>query len=108
MVVVVGGTPLRAAQLDRPAGDVAAVGKELHDRHGRHALAAAGLADKADRLALLDPQRHAVDGVDDSLALADVSLEVLDLEDGRRQAGPIVGWRPARRGRPGCGSPSSP
>ena len=44
-VVVVERDDLLAAQLDRAAGDVAAVGKELHDRHGGHALAAAGLAD---------------------------------------------------------------
>ncbi len=53
---------LPPAQLDR-AGEAAAVRQQLHDRQRGHRLAAAGLADHAERLALVDVQGHAVDGV---------------------------------------------
>jgi len=53
---------------------------QLHHAERGHRLAAAGLADHAERLALVDMQVHAVHGADDALVREEVRLEVLDFE----------------------------
>src|SRR5439155_15148746 len=47
----------------------------------RHRLAAAGLPDDAERLALADREAHAVDGLHHTPPREAVGVEVLDLED---------------------------
>jgi hypothetical protein len=71
---------LPPGQPDRPAGDAAAVGQQPHDRQRGHRLAAAGLADHAERLALVDVQRHAVHGVHDAFLQLDLGAQVGDLK----------------------------
>ena len=60
--------------------DVAAAREQAHDRHRRHRLAAAGLADDPDRLARLDIEAQTVDGVHRSAAEPDPRLQVVHLE----------------------------
>jgi hypothetical protein len=69
------------AALDAPGG----LRQQPHDRQIRHALAAAGLADEAQRLALLDVERHAVDGVDRALVGSEADDQVLNGKQGHRQ-----------------------
>ena len=52
-----------------------------HHGEERHALARAGLADHAERLAGRDRQRHAVDGLDQPVVGGEMDLEVPDLQD---------------------------
>src|SRR5262249_46360458 len=58
---------------------------ESHDRQARDALPGAGLADDAERLALLDREGDAVDGLDDAVVGAKVRPQVPDVEQ-RHQA----------------------
>src|SRR5262249_17567388 len=53
---------------------------EPHDAERRDALAAARLADHAQRLALVDVEVHPVDGADDALVGEEVRLQSLDVE----------------------------
>src|SRR5260221_2388876 len=77
-----------AVQLDRAGGRL----DQLEDRFPRGRLAAAGLADEAERLARGDVEADAVDGVDladgarqQSLAHREMLLEAVDLEQRRRR-----------------------
>ena len=55
-----------ALEADRAADDAARrIGDQAQDRERRHALAAAGFADDAERFAAAHRIGHAVDGVDD-------------------------------------------
>jgi hypothetical protein len=53
---------------------------EAHDRQAGDALAAAGLANDAESLAILDREADAVDGLDDAVVGAEMRLKVADLE----------------------------
>ena len=64
------------------AGDRVLLRVEAHDREAGDALAGAGLADDAERLALLDLEADAVDGLDDAVVGAEMRAEVVDLEEG--------------------------
>ncbi len=66
------------------AGHAAVVGQQTHQRERRHALAAAGFADERERLAALDGQGEAVDGLHESEFGVERHLEVLSLEHARR------------------------
>ena len=61
----------------RPAG----FGQQAHDRQVRHALAAAGLADEPEPLALLELEADPVDGVDRPLVGAELDDQVLDVQE---------------------------
>ncbi len=56
------------------------IGDEPHDRECGDALAAAGLADEAEGLALFDVIRDAVDRVDDAVLGEELRLEIADLQ----------------------------
>ena len=75
--IVSRSSPLKSAS---PVVIVFCVGVQAHDRQAGHALARAGLADDAERLALLDREADAVDGLDDAVVGAEVRPQVLDLE----------------------------
>ena len=94
------------------------LGQQSHDRERRDALAAAGLADDADRLARVDGERDAVDGADVAPPTpAEHDLEVLDLEQrapGRGRAAVrhgahrrYFGSRASRRRSPNSVKPSA-
>ena len=55
---------------------------QAHDRERGDRLAAAGLADDPERLALLDREADPVDGTDDALAGEEVRAEIVDFEQG--------------------------
>ena len=55
--------------------------REPEQRHGRDALAGAGLADDAEHLAALEIERHAVDRAHDSVFCPELDVEVVDLEE---------------------------
>ena len=59
---------------------VAAAGQQAHHRERRDRLAAAGLADEAQRLAALDLERHVAHRVQRAARRGDVDAEALDLE----------------------------
>src|SRR5207249_3208481 len=67
---------------------------QAHDRQAGDALARARLADDAERLALLDRERDAVDGADDPVVGLEVRLEVADFEEAhaRRILGSIQAY----------------
>ena len=94
-----------AVEADR-AGHGAAepVRQQAQHRQRGHALAAAGFADDAERLAGADRERHAVDGPRDAVLGEEVGLEVLDLEQGRGHGSPHM--RRAMRGSSRSRSPS--
>ena len=78
-----------AVEHDLPGRDL----EEAQDAAADRRLAAAGFADQRQRLALLDLERHAVDGVDGGRAGAEEArvneemlLEIVDLEQGRGHA----------------------
>ena len=52
------------------------IGDEAQEGARRDALAAAGLADQAERLAVADVEADAVDGVDDAALGAEMDLQV--------------------------------
>ena len=52
-----------------------------HDRERRDALAAAGLAHDAERLALTDLERDVIDGIDNPGPSEEMRLQVPDIED---------------------------
>jgi hypothetical protein len=54
---------------------------EAHDGERRHALAAAGLTDDAEHLALVDPDVHAVDRLGDAVAGMEPGAQVAHLQD---------------------------
>jgi hypothetical protein len=62
------------------AGDAAVLRQQPHQRERRHALAAAGFADERERLAALDGQAEAVDGLHQSEFGVERHLEVVGLE----------------------------
>ena len=115
---------MRAAQRPQRAGgeivDALAVEDHLtcgdveqpQDRAADRRLAAAGLADQRQRLALRDVERHAVDGIDRAALRAEqapwtakVLLEVVDLEQRRVHAAP-ASLRRIVAGREVAGAPS--
>src|SRR5215217_1772830 len=55
--------------------------QEAQDRQRRHRLAAARLADDAERLAGFEVERDAVDGAHDAVAGEEMGREVADLEE---------------------------
>ena len=63
--------------LDDPAGPL----DEPHDRERRDALAAPGLADDAQGLAVADPEADPVDGLDHAVLGEEVGPQVLDGEE---------------------------
>src|SRR5690606_16251576 len=72
---------IAAVKQDLALDDLARrAGDQAHDRRGRHALAATGLADDAQRLPLVDVHRDAVDGVDDAGASEELRLQILDFK----------------------------
>ena len=86
-------------------------GQQPQHRHGRHALAAAGLADDGKRLAPVHPDRHAVHGPHDAVAGVEMRLEAVDLEDcavrHRATSAGRCGGRASRAGRrPVCSPPA--
>src|SRR5207245_4957037 len=78
--------PKRLARADRVRARV-----EPHDRETGDALAGAGLADDAERLALLDLEADSVDGLDDAVVGTEMSLEVIDLEQRQRSSRSLLG-----------------
>ena len=54
--------------------------EQAHDRPGQHGLARARLAHDAERLALVEGERHALDGLQRAAAGGEGDVEVLDLE----------------------------
>ncbi len=63
----------------RAARDLRAAG-QAHDGLSGHALAGSGLADDAERLSLVDLERHPADGLDDAVVGAERDVQVLDLK----------------------------
>ncbi len=98
---------LSASEIDAleadAAGNGAAEPVRQQAQHGerRHALAAAGFADDAQRLAGTDRERHAVDGARDPVLGEELGLEALDLEQGRSHRSPHMrrAMRGSRRSR---------
>src|SRR5207247_2075596 len=78
-----------AAWLD-PAGQI----DQPHDRQRRHGLAAARLADDAERPALVDREGDAVDGPHDTASGAEPRAQVLDAKELAQGSG--SGWRKRR------------
>src|SRR5262249_44799475 len=85
-----------ALKPDRAADDATRrVGDEAQDRERGHALAAARLADHAQRLAVAHRLGHAVHGAHPAIGREEVRLQAVDLENGSCRNG--------RRNRfPGC------
>ena len=80
---LVGGEQLLPLEQHRAAGVMRRrVGEELDDRERRDRLAGPRLADERHRLLLIDIEGHAADGMNRRVALAEVHLEVADLEEG--------------------------
>src|SRR5205085_11986563 len=75
-----------------------------HDRQSRDALAAAGLADDAERLARPDGERHAVDRARDAVDREEMRAQVADAEQFVGHRAPHM--RRARRGSRRSRSPS--
>ena len=67
-----------AAALDAPGR----LGQQAHEGQAGDALAAAGFADDAERLAFVELEGHAVDGVDGALVRSEANDEILDAEQG--------------------------
>src|SRR5436190_15564057 len=85
------------------AGDVTGPRQDAEQRECGHALAAARLADDAERLARADLERDAVDGVDGAAVGAELDAQPLDLEEEvrRHQIRPrSLGSRASRRASP--------
>ena len=76
------------------SGDDASWGlwDESGDGHGGDALAAAGLADESERLALVEGEGDAVGGGEDAVVGLELDGEVLDVEHGRQWRGGWGGW----------------
>src|SRR5262245_12603463 len=75
-----------------------ALGQKLHDRERGHALAAAGLADQTDRLAVVDVEAYAVNRPHFAVAREERRAQVADPEE-RRHSGSVA-WR--RKGSQPC------
>ena len=70
-----------AVEQDRAGDDLAGrVGHEPGDRQRRDALAAAGLADQPERLAVADVEADVVDRLDDAVRREEVGRQAPDLE----------------------------
>src|SRR5437867_8816165 len=70
-----------APVVDRALDDAAGgLRDQAHDRERRDALAGAGFADDAERLALVDVEIDPINGADDALVGVKVRLQPLDLE----------------------------
>src|SRR5579883_3014967 len=67
------------------AGDPARRADQAHDGERGHALAAAGLADNAERLPRLEREIHAVDGLNHAVHGAKACLEIDDVEQVARR-----------------------
>ena len=75
------------AAKDDPAGDAGRRRQQPHDREDRRRLAAAGLADEPEPLAVTELEAHALDGMELAAALElEPDVEVLDLEDRLRHS----------------------
>ncbi len=85
---------LLALELDA-AGGPAVGGQQAHHRQEDLALARAGFADDAERLARLDREADLVDRLDRAVRRGEADVQIADLEDGAaRLSGP---WGRARR-----------
>ena len=81
-VVLRQGHEVEAVEQDRPPSiRPAGFGQQPHDREVRHALAAARLADEAERLARLELERDAVHGMDRALVGTKPDDQVVDVEE---------------------------
>ncbi len=99
----------RAARLVRDAQQVVAgkaqvlrahaarVGDQAHQRHHRHALAGARLADDAEHLALFHGEADAVDGMQHAALRRELDMQILDVEK-THVKWPRCAWRPAANG----------
>src|SRR5262249_22226818 len=76
-----GGAVLALVEDDLAADDLTRVGDDAQNRLGGHALAAARLADDAERLAATDVESDAVERLDRALAQEEVSLDVAELDE---------------------------
>ena len=63
-----------------PAGNTAGIVKNLQDRAGRHALAAAAFADDAEGLAPFHLKGDAIHRADNAVVGEKLGLEIFDLE----------------------------
>ena len=78
---LVEGDEVDAVEPDGAADDAAGrIGDQAHQGERGDALAAAGFADDGQRLAALEREGHAVDGLDEAGARVEVGLQVVDLE----------------------------
>src|SRR5690606_29504086 len=78
------GKEILALEADGAADDLAGrLGDEPDDRHGRDALAAAGFADDAEGLALIQGEADAVDRLDRAPAGEKMRPEIADIQKGR-------------------------
>ena len=89
-----------AHQLDAAADDRRVRRQDPDERQRGRRLAAAGLAGDAERLAVVEPEADAVDGLDRPRLEREVGLEVLDDEERRVRVG-LLGERPLMRRRDG-------
>ena len=81
IVALVERDEVASLEADRAAGlDAAGRADEAQDRERRDGLAAARLADDADRLAGADGERHAVHGARDAVVGIEVGAQVVELE----------------------------
>ena len=72
---------VRQAEHDRSVDDFAgSLGQEQHNRGSCDAFAAAGFADKAERLPRLDGEGHAVDRAHGAVQRVEVCLQIIDCE----------------------------
>jgi hypothetical protein len=78
------------AELGRRARGVSR--QQAHQRIGRHRLAAAGLADEAQRLAALDRKRHIADRMEGAARGGEIDAEALHFE---QRPGHVSSFRPA-------------
>ena len=88
----------RPSKMTEPGDDLRGrLRDQAHDRERGHRLAAAGLADDPERLALLDREADAVDGAHDALAGEEVGAEVVDFEQGHGYVSFVRGSSASRR-----------
>ena len=80
-----------AHEVDLAADDPGIRRQDLDERQRGGRLAASGLTDDPERLAVVEPEAHAVDRSNRPALEAKVRLEVLDLEEGRAGSGLLRG-----------------
>src|SRR3954468_20037441 len=73
---------VETVEADRAGNLCALLRQQSHDRQRRHALAATGFADKAERRAIGDTEIEAVDGVGDAAVVAaETDAQIPDLDE---------------------------